>query len=101
MKIVIIGAPGCGKGTQSKLLANRFNLTHISTGDLLRKQIEEGTELGKSLKDLMDNGYLVSDNIVLSILGSHLVELPPSKGFILDGFPRTIMQLKYIDDYMK
>lgn len=99
MKIIIIGAPGCGKGTQSKLLASRLNLTHISTGDLLRQQIEKGTELGMSVRDLIANGYLVPNNIVISILESHLGELRSNEGFILDGFPRTIMQAKYINNY--
>lgn len=92
LNIVIFGAPGSGKGTQSEMIVNKFGLDHISTGDVLRAEIKAGTELGKTAKGLIDNGQLIPDDLMVSILAAKLNTLTASKGVIFDGFPRTIAQ---------
>jgi adenylate kinase len=87
MRIVLMGPPGAGKGTQAKLLAERLGLRHISTGDLLREEVRSGTELGRKAKGYMDRGELVPDDLIIEMLGGKL-----DGSFILDGFPRTIRQ---------
>ncbi|MDE5826313.1 MAG: nucleoside monophosphate kinase, partial [Duncaniella sp.] len=91
--LVIFGAPGSGKGTQSKKLIDRYGLTHISTGEVLRSQIAAGTELGKIADSYISKGHLIPDDLMVDILASEVDRLrPTSNGFIFDGFPRTIPQ---------
>lgn len=97
MRIVLLGAPGSGKGTQAALLVEELGLTHISTGDLLRSAAKSGTELGKQAKAVMDRGELVSDDIMLGLLGERLSQPDVNAGFILDGYPRNLAQAKALD----
>jgi adenylate kinase len=97
MRIVLLGAPGSGKGTQAKLLVKQQGLVQISTGDLLREAAEKGTALGRQAKPLMDSGQLVPDEIVLGVIRERLQENDVAKGFILDGFPRTLPQAEELD----
>ena len=92
LNIVIFGAPGSGKGTQSERIVEKFGIDHISTGDVLRAEIAAGTELGKSAKALIDNGQLIPDAMMVDILAAKLDTFVGSKGVIFDGFPRTIAQ---------
>jgi adenylate kinase len=95
--IVLFGPPGAGKGTQSQKLIAKYNLVHLSTGDLLRAQIAEGTELGLTAKKLMDEGLLVPDEVVIGMIGSALQRNQQAAGFIFDGFPRTTAQAESLD----
>jgi adenylate kinase len=97
MRIVFLGAPGSGKGTQAKHLMDEFRMVQISTGDLLRGAVAAGTELGKKAQAAMDAGDLVSDDIVLGILRDRLGEGDTGHGFILDGFPRNLAQAEALD----
>ncbi|MEW5839159.1 MAG: adenylate kinase [Pseudomonadota bacterium] len=97
MRIVLLGAPGSGKGTQSKFLVERYSIPQISTGDLLRAQVKAETPLGLEAKKAMDNGQLVSDDIVLGMIRDRLGEADAQNGFILDGFPRNIPQAEALD----
>ena len=97
MRIVLLGAPGSGKGTQAKLLVEKYHLPQISTGDLLREAVAAGTELGQKAKAAMDAGQLVSDTIVLGIIQERLAKPDAKSGFILDGFPRNIPQAQALD----
>lgn len=90
--IVIFGAPGSGKGTQSDLLVKKYGFKHISTGDVLRAEIKNGTELGKTAKGYIDNGQLIPDSLMIDILAATYDALCPCEGVIFDGFPRTIPQ---------
>ncbi len=101
MRIVLLGAPGSGKGTQGKLLSAKHNIPQISTGDLLRAAVSAGTWLGKQAKAAMDAGQLVSDEIVLGIIGERLAEPDAVRGFILDGFPRNIPQADALDQLLE
>lgn len=92
MNIIMLGAPGVGKGTQAVMLKEKFNLPHISTGDIFRENIKNQTELGQKAKSYMDKGELVPDSLVCDLVSSRLAEPDCSNGFILDGFPRTIPQ---------
>ncbi|MDR0745294.1 MAG: adenylate kinase [Mediterranea sp.] len=92
LNIVIFGAPGSGKGTQSERIVERLGLNHISTGDVLRAEIKNGTELGKTAKGFIDQGLLVPDKLMIDILASVLDSFKDSKGVIFDGFPRTVAQ---------
>ncbi len=92
LNIVIFGAPGSGKGTQSERIVEKFGINHISTGDVLRAEIKNGTELGKTAKGYIDNGQLIPDELMIDILASVLDSFKDSKGVIFDGFPRTIAQ---------
>ncbi len=92
LNIVIFGAPGSGKGTQSVKIVEKYGLDHISTGDVLRAEIAAGTELGNTAKRLIDNGQLIPDELMISILAAKLDKLQGGKGVIFDGFPRTIAQ---------
>ncbi|RUO28932.1 adenylate kinase [Aliidiomarina sedimenti] len=92
MRIILLGAPGAGKGTQAQFLMNTFNIPQISTGDMLRAAIKEGTELGKQAKQVMDEGKLVSDDIMIGLVQERVAQEDCKNGFLLDGFPRTIPQ---------
>jgi adenylate kinase len=95
--IVLLGAPGAGKGTQAALIANEYNIPHISTGDIFRKNIKEGTELGKLAKSYIDRGDLVPDSLVIDLVADRLAQEDAKNGYILDGFPRTIVQAEALD----
>lgn len=97
MKIIFIGPPGSGKGTQAKRLSSHFAIPHISTGDMLREAIAEGTELGRQAAPIMASGALVSDDLMIGIVRDRLVKSDAQKGFILDGFPRTLVQAEKLD----
>lgn len=97
MKIIFIGPPGSGKGTQAKRLASRFDIPHISTGDMLREAVADGTELGKQAAPIMASGGLVSDDLMIGIINDRLAKSDAQKGFILDGFPRTLVQAEKLD----
>ncbi len=92
MKLILLGAPGAGKGTQAEKLAARLGVPKLSTGDILRAEVGRGTELGKKVKNIMEAGYLVSDEIMIELIQSRLEQADCKSGFILDGFPRTIPQ---------
>lgn len=98
LNIVLFGPPGAGKGTQSQNLIQRYGLVHLSTGDLLRSQITQGTELGLKAKKLMDAGELVPDAVVIGMIESQLASNKTAAGFIFDGFPRTIAQAEALDE---
>ena len=95
--IVLLGAPGCGKGTQADLIKRRYNLHHVSTGDLYRQEIAAGTPLGIMAKELIDKGELCPDELTLNMLYEYLSEHTKTKGFILDGVPRTIKQVHMME----
>ncbi|MDR0768338.1 MAG: adenylate kinase [Dysgonamonadaceae bacterium] len=92
LNVVIFGAPGCGKGTQSELIVEKYHLSHISTGNVLRTEIEKKTELGKLARKLIETGQLVPDDLIIKMLSDILKSNPNKQGFIFDGFPRTIAQ---------
>lgn len=92
MKIIMLGAPGAGKGTQAKMIADKYGIPHISTGDIFRANIKEGTELGKKAKGYMDAGELVPDELVVDLVVDRLTWDDAKNGYVLDGFPRTIPQ---------
>jgi adenylate kinase len=98
LNIVLFGAPGAGKGTQSDLLVKKYNLNHISTGDLLRKEIADQTELGKRIKSIMDAGQLVSDDIVVEMIDKAIAN--DTKGILFDGFPRNVAQAEVLDNLL-
>ena len=100
MRIVLLGAPGSGKGTQAKLLVEKYKLPQISTGDMLREAVAEGSPLGRQAKAAMDAGQLVSDDIVLSIIQERVTRPDARKGFILDGFPRNLQQAEALDQLL-
>lgn len=97
MKIVMLGAPGAGKGTQAKMIAAKYEVPHISTGDIFRANIKNGTELGKKAKEYMDQGLLVPDELTVDLVIDRLSQDDCGKGYILDGFPRTIPQAEALD----
>ena len=97
MKLIFIGAPGSGKGTQAKMLAQRFGIPHISTGDMLREAVAGGTELGRQAAPIMASGGLVPDDLMIGIIRERLAKADAQKGFILDGFPRTLVQAEKLD----
>ena len=97
MKIIMLGAPGAGKGTQAKMIAEKYSIPHISTGDIFRANIKEGTELGKKAKTYMDKGELVPDELVVDLVVDRLAKDEAAKGYVLDGFPRTIPQAEALD----
>ena len=100
LNLVLFGPPGAGKGTQSNLLIDKYNLVHLSTGDILRGEITAGTALGLEAKALMDRGDLVPDEVVISMISSKLDNNPNSNGFIFDGFPRTAAQATALDNLL-
>lgn len=100
LNLVLFGPPGAGKGTQSERLIQKYHLVHLSTGDLLRSQIAAGTELGLRAKQLMDQGLLVSDEVVIGMIEHKLRENQFAPGFIFDGFPRTVTQAAALDQLL-
>lgn len=97
MKIIMLGAPGAGKGTQAKMIADRYNVPHISTGDIFRANIKNGTELGMEAKKYMDQGKLVPDELTVKILLDRVAQDDCKNGYVLDGFPRTIPQAEVLE----
>ncbi len=97
MKIIMLGAPGAGKGTQAKKIAAKYNIPHISTGDIFRANIKNGTELGKKAKTYMDQGLLVPDELVVDLVVDRVNQEDARNGYVLDGFPRTIPQAEALD----
>lgn len=100
MYLVLLGPPGAGKGTQAKRLAQRLALPHISTGDILRENVKNGTDLGKQAKGIMEKGLLVPDDLVAKMLDERFNNPDIKKGFILDGYPRTLSQAKKLDEIL-
>ena len=101
LNIIIFGKPGSGKGTQASLIKDNYNLVHISTGDVFRKNTSQGTDLGKVAVKFMSKGELVPDEITISMLKEEIKSFMPCNGFIFDGFPRTIIQAESLDDLLK
>ena len=101
MRLVLLGPPGVGKGTQASAIVDKYKIPHISTGDIFRFNIKEGTELGMKAKEYMDKGLLVPDDLVVSIVKDRLTEEDCEAGFLLDGFPRTIRQAEILDEELK
>lgn len=98
MKIIMLGAPGAGKGTQAKRIAEKYSIPHISTGDIFRANIKNGTELGKKAKEYMDQGLLVPDELTCDLVMDRIQQDDCKNGFVLDGFPRTIPQAEALDE---
>ena len=97
MKIIMLGAPGAGKGTHAKKISEKYGIPHISTGDIFRANIKEGTELGKKAKEYMDQGLLVPDELTCDLVMDRIQQDDCKNGFVLDGFPRTIPQAEALD----
>lgn len=97
MKIIMLGAPGAGKGTQAKMIAEKYSIPHVSTGDIFRANIKNGTELGKEAQKYMDQGLLVPDELTVKILLDRVAQSDCTNGYVLDGFPRTIPQAEVLD----
>lgn len=101
MKIILLGPPGAGKGTQAKSISREYNIPHISTGDIFRKNISEKTPLGVEAKGYMDSGKLVPDELTINLVKDRLTKEDCKNGFMLDGFPRTVMQAEALDAFLK
>jgi len=101
MKIVILGCPGAGKGTQAKILCEKYGLAHIATGDIFRAEIGAKTPLGETVADYLRNGTLVPDDVVVKMVANKLDGSAAKGGFVLDGFPRTLEQAQALDEYLK
>lgn len=101
LNIIVLGPPGCGKGTQSENITGKYGLTHISTGEILREEVELQTHIGQIVKTFIDKGSLVPDGIMMQQIFVSAVNLNNSKGLLFDGFPRTILQAEYLDDVLK
>jgi len=100
VRLVLMGPPGSGKGTQSPRLVKQFGVCHLATGDMLRAAVTAGTDVGKKAKSLMDAGQLVPDELVVDLIKDNLSRADCAKGFILDGFPRTVAQAEKLDDML-
>ncbi len=100
LNLVLFGPPGAGKGTQSQKLIEKYGLIHLSTGDLLRSEITQGTQLGLEAKQLMDKGVLVPDEVVIGMISNKLDANKDARGFIFDGFPRTVAQADALDELL-
>ena len=98
MKIILLGPPGAGKGTQAEVLCQEFNIPHISTGNILRDAINAGTDIAKKAKKLIDEGILVSDEVIVGVVIERIAQTDCKSGFLFDGYPRTIPQAKALDD---
>jgi len=101
LNLVLFGPPGAGKGTQSSIIVDAYNLVHLSTGNMLRAEIQSGSELGKRVQSIIAEGKLVSDEIVIELIRNHLNEHKAAQGFIFDGFPRTVAQAEALDKLME
>ncbi|MGL5652589.1 MAG: adenylate kinase [Paraclostridium sp.] len=101
MRIILLGPPGAGKGTQAAGIVEKYNIPHISTGDIFRKNIKEGTELGKKAKGYIDQGLLVPDELTVGLVTDRIAQADCEKGFMLDGFPRNVAQAQHLDEYLK
>ena len=101
MRIVLLGPPGAGKGTQAKSSSNRYSIPHISTGDIFRKNISENTPLGIEAKSYMDNGQLVPDEVTINMVKDRLQQEDCKQGYLLDGFPRTVSQAEALQDFLE
>lgn len=101
MRIILLGPPGAGKGTQAAGIVEKYNIPHISTGDIFRKNIKEGTELGKKAKGYIDQGLLVPDELTVGLVTDRIAQPDCEKGFMLDGFPRNVAQAQHLDEYLK
>lgn len=99
MKIVLLGAPGAGKGTQCRRIVDKYGVQHLSSGDILRKERAEGTELGEKAQSYMDSGKLVPDELIVKMMAGAITKAPQA-GYVLDGFPRTVNQAKELDKYL-
>ena len=97
MRLVLLGAPGAGKGTQATRIAKRFSIPHLSTGDMLREAVASGTPLGLRAKHIMDRGELVPDEVVIAVVADRIDHAAAANGFVLDGFPRTVTQAEALD----
>lgn len=100
MRLILLGPPGAGKGTQASSIVDKYKIPHISTGDIFRKNIKEGTDLGKKAQEYMNKGALVPDEVVVAIVEDRLQEKDCEKGFLLDGFPRTVNQAEQLDQVL-
>lgn len=101
MRVILLGPPGAGKGTQAKLISEKFSIPHISTGDIFRANIKEKTPLGMEAKRYIDNGQLVPDEVTIGIVKDRLTKDDCDNGFLLDGFPRTVAQAEALDEFLK
>ena len=101
MRLILLGPPGAGKGTQAKLLSEKFNIFHISTGDILRDEVKAGSELGRKVREFVKSGELVPDDIVIEVVVKRLTKPDVQSGFILDGFPRTLKQAERLSVALK
>ena len=101
LNLVLFGPPGAGKGTQSEKLINKYNLVHISTGDIFRAHIKNQTDLGKQVSQIIADGNLVPDSITIAMLEEEIKKNPEAKGFIFDGFPRTVAQAEALDKFLE
>ena len=97
MKLILLGAPGAGKGTQAEFIEEKFSIPALSTGNILREAVEQGTEVGKQAKNLMDAGELVPDDVIIGILKERLAQPDTKNGFVLDGVPRTVVQAEALE----
>lgn len=100
MRVILLGPPGCGKGTQAEIICKNFEIPHISTGDILRDNVKRGTEIGSRAKSFMDSGSLVPDEIIIGTIKDRFSEDDCKNGFLLDGFPRTIAQAEALDNLL-
>ena len=100
VKIILLGPPGAGKGTQAKSISNKYSIPHISTGDIFRKNISENTPLGIEAKSYMDNGQLVPDEVTINMVKDRLQQEDCKQGYLLDGFPRTVSQAEALQDFL-
>lgn len=100
MRIILLGPPGAGKGTQAKSISNRYSIPHISTGDIFRKNISENTPLGVEAKKYMDNGQLVPDEVTINMVKDRLQDSDCKNGYLLDGFPRTVSQAEALQEFL-
>jgi len=98
VKLILMGAPGAGKGTHAKEISKKYNIPHISTGDILREEVNKDSELGKKAKSYMDSGKLLPDDVIIEIIGKRLQEDDCRNGYLFDGFPRTIHQAELLDE---